>query len=220
MPKQDRNKVEQFRIGTCTKVVPAKPRQELYVFETEIKGVRVIKKTFHDDNRGWFQESFRKSELERILGGKSVEMKQGSISYSKPGVIRGIHGEVQYKMITPLTGRVIGAYVDLRPDSPTFCKWVMLEFDNANLEGARTGVLLEPGIGNSFGVAGNPKEPGAFYIYSVSEEYGQGDPGHSIRYNDEIIGIPWDKYIPNPLISETRDLQLPGVKEVWPDKFK
>ena len=220
MTKQDKNKEEQFKIGTCTKLVPVEPRQELQVFETEIKGVRVIKKSFHDDARGWFQESFRKSELEMILGGKSVEMKQGSISYSMPGVIRGIHGEMQYKMITPLTGRTIGAYVDLRPNSPTFCKWIMLEFDNTSPEGARSGVLLEPGIGNSFGVVSNTEGLGAFYIYSVSEEYNKGDLGHSICYNDQIIAIPWDKYIPNPLISETRDLKLPGVREVWPDKFK
>ena len=220
MPKQDRINKAQYKIGTCSKLVPAEPRQELQVFETEIKGVRVIKKSFHDDARGWFQESFRKSELKQIFGGKSVEMRQGSISYSRPGVIRGIHGEMQYKMITPLTGRLVGAYVDLRPNSPTFTKWVMLEFDNTKSEGARTGVLLEPGIGNSFGVLGGLAAPGAFYIYSVSEEYGQGDPGHSIRFNDEVIGIPWNKYIPNPFISESRDLQLPGVKEVWPDKFK
>ena len=83
------------------------------IFENlAIKNIKVNK-----DNRGFFFESFRNKSFSKN------KFVQDNISYSKKGVIRGMHFQFKYpqtKLITIINGRIFDIVIDLRKKSKTF----------------------------------------------------------------------------------------------------
>jgi dTDP-4-dehydrorhamnose 3,5-epimerase len=71
-------------------------------------------KTF-EDHRGIFSEIFKNSATEPLF--KPV---QSNYSFSKKGVLRGIHRTPYAKLVTCVKGTVYDVCVDLRKDSPTY----------------------------------------------------------------------------------------------------
>ena len=93
--------------------------------DTHIQGLKLITPFVAEDHRGWFLKCFEKGEFERRgIGGQASESFE---SYSKKGVIRGLHYQMgehaQAKLVRVLLGEVFDVCVDLRPQSPTFGKW-------------------------------------------------------------------------------------------------
>lgn len=182
------------------------PEKEPFIRETEISGLLIIRRPRFADERGSFQEEFRIPDIEKVIGRK-VEIRQTQISDSEPRVLRGIHAEPQDKIITPLTGKLLAVIVDLRPDSRTFKKWIMLDIDNTvNLE--RITLFVPEGLGNAFYVY--PDSPKVLYQYAVTKTYDSKTAGMGVRFNDESLGIPWPDM--DPKISD-RDRQLPTLEE-------
>ena len=56
---------------------------------TEIQDVILLEPSVHTDDRGFFAETYKKTEF--IKNGISHEFVQGNHSYSEKGVIRGLH---------------------------------------------------------------------------------------------------------------------------------
>lgn len=102
---------------------------------TIIEGVYIIEVERHGDDRGYFCETFRKSELENALG-YNVDWVQDNESLSQKGVVRGLHWQsgqwAQAKLVRVVRGRIVDVVVDLRADSPTFGRHVMVELDAAS----------------------------------------------------------------------------------------
>lgn len=100
--------------------------------ELEIAGVWKVSSAIHSDNRGMFREWFKSSEVEQITGEK-FDVQQANISTSKRGVIRGIHysnsSTGQGKWVTCVYGSIWDVVVDIRPDSPTYKKWLGVELN-------------------------------------------------------------------------------------------
>src|SRR3954466_4337445 len=87
---------------------------DLAVRETNIPGLYEVDLVVPGDNRGWFKENYQKEKLEK-LGLPSFEIVQNNISFNaEKGVTRGIHAEPWEKFISVASGRVFGAWVDLR----------------------------------------------------------------------------------------------------------
>lgn len=185
---------------------------EPYITETSIKDLLIIRRPRYIDNRGAFQEQYRRSALESKIGRK-VNINQAQISWSKIGVLRGIHFEPQDKIVTPITGRSFCVYLDLRTDSPTFKESLSLEFDNTQNEPQLITVFIPEGVGNSlcvFSKKGDPKPGTVIYQYSVTKEYDPKTAGIGIIATDPELNISWP--IKNAVLSE-RDLKLPSLKE-------
>ena len=93
----------------------------------EIDGCWLIKSPVISDHRGHFREWFKPLEYANVSSMK-FEAKQGNISKSSRGTVRGIHyslaEEGQAKWITCVTGAIKDFIVDIRPNSPTFRKWI------------------------------------------------------------------------------------------------
>ena len=94
----------------------------MQVKETGIEGlVEIIPSIFKDD-RGWFYEFYNKNTFD--LAGINYTFVQENTSFSKKGVIRGLHLQkapfAQGKLVTVLQGKVVDVVVDLRPASKTF----------------------------------------------------------------------------------------------------
>lgn len=103
--------------------------------ETKLKGCFVLEPIIHEDERGYFFESFNHKDFCDAIG-QEVTFVQDNISFSKKGVLRGLHfqkGEhAQAKLISVLQGKIQDVVVDLRKDSPTFGQHLSIELSDEN----------------------------------------------------------------------------------------
>ena len=85
----------------------------------KIKGLKLIKSKIYKDKRGFLREIYKNKLLkDRFLF--------DVMSYSKKGVLRGLHIQIQKsqaKIITVTQGKILDVVVDLRQNSKTFGKY-------------------------------------------------------------------------------------------------
>jgi dTDP-4-dehydrorhamnose 3,5-epimerase len=175
----------------------------MQVKETGIHGLVEIIPPVFPDERGWFYE-FYKAESFRNHGIPSG-FPQENISFSKKGVVRGLHFQrppySQGKLVTVLRGKVLDIAVDIRESSPTFGKVYYCVLD-----GEKHNMLMVPeGFAHGFAAL----EESLFYykctnVYSKSHESG-------IVWNDPDLKIQWP--LDDPMVSE-KDRQLPTFQEL------
>ncbi|MFM9075515.1 MAG: dTDP-4-dehydrorhamnose 3,5-epimerase [Bacteroidota bacterium] len=175
----------------------------MQVLETGISGlVQIIPSVFADD-RGWFMEFTKRSAFARI--GITDEFSQDNISYSRQGVIRGLHLQkapfAQSKLVTVLAGRVIDVAVDLRPGSPTFLKHAAIELS----AGLHNMLYIPAGFAHGFSVLED-----ATFFYKCSTEYNPAAEA-GIRWNDPELAIDWR--VDNPIVS-AKDAILPTAADL------
>lgn len=182
------------------------------IIKTSIPGLLLIERPTYLDERGFFHEVFRLSELEKVTG-KKFRPVQWSHSLSFPRVIRAIHTESWQKIIYPVNGKMFAAFVDARPNSKTFGRVETIKFDNNKKDAPHTAIYISPGIGNSLCVVG--KEP-VHYMYIV-DEYWDNSKARGIAWNDLDLAINWP--VKDPIISQ-RDRNNPTLRELFPEKFK
>jgi len=86
------------------------------------------------------------------------------------------------KTLSCLRGAIYDIIVDVRPDSPTFMKWISIELNEEN----RMSIHVAPGCANAFlTLKGN-----SLIHYYCSKPYNPGlEKG--IRYNDPLFNFKW-----------------------------
>lgn len=95
--------------------------------------VKVIRFARFTDKRGYFTEIYKKSDFKNhphIKFMKGVDFNQVNESYSKKGVIRGLHFQwnpYMAKLIRTIHGHMIDMVLDIRLDSPNFGKIIGYE---------------------------------------------------------------------------------------------
>lgn len=178
------------------------------ILKTSIAGLLILKRPTHEDDRGFFREIFHMDEIESLLDiqFKGVQMNH---AYSKPKVLRGIHGENWNKIVYPVNGEVFIAIVDIRIDSSTFGKVETFIINDQN----RIALFISKGLANSYCIIG---DMAVDYIYLV-DAYWDGSDTRAIAWDDPDLQIEWP--IKNPIISQ-RDKNNPNLRELFPDKFK
>jgi dTDP-4-dehydrorhamnose 3,5-epimerase len=130
-----------------------------------IEGLRRFPLQRHADERGWFAEVVRASELQKPI-------RQMNVSHSRRGVIRGLHYHErgQDDIFVCLAGMVRVVVLD-RTSGETFSEDIGDENPVA---------IYVPGIH----AHGYEALTDALFTYLVTEEYDAADP-------DEL-GIPWN----------------------------
>src|SRR5918996_1810577 len=96
------------------------------VTRTDIPEVMVLEPRVHQDERGFFLESYNRRTF-REATGLAVEFVQDNISFSVRNVLRGLHYQIlqaQGKLVQVMAGEIFDVAVDLRRASPTFGKWI------------------------------------------------------------------------------------------------
>lgn len=111
----------------------------LKVESLSIPEVKIISYQRFSDNRGYFTETFRQSDLGNFLP-RDFKVIQINESYSKKFVFRGLHLQYQpkmAKMVRVIEGEIIDFFLDLRKKSPTFGKIsaYRLTYEKKNGEG-------------------------------------------------------------------------------------
>ncbi|MCQ1949500.1 dTDP-4-dehydrorhamnose reductase [Arthrobacter sp. zg-Y859] len=173
---------------------------------TPIPGVVVFDLPVHGDNRGWFKENWQRSKM-AALGLPDFGPVQNNISFNETaGTTRGIHAEPWDKYISVATGRVFGAWVDLR-EGPTFGRTFHHVLDPSQA------IFIPRGVGNAF----QTLEDGTAYTYLVNDHWSADAQEKYTFLNlaDPTAAIPW----PIPLDSaetSAKDKAHPFLPEVAP----
>lgn len=171
----------------------------------EIKDVILIKPKVFGDNRGFFMESYKKSDF--INNGIDIEFNQDNHSKSTAHVLRGLHYQAypysQAKLVRCSRGRIYDVAVDLRPNSKTFKKYIKVELSENN----KQMLFIPEGFAHGFVVL----SPEAELLYKASGEYNPlADRG--VLWNDEDININWEIDF-EPILSD-KDKKQPKLKEI------
>ena len=164
----------------------------------------VIPKVFKDD-RGFFLESYKKSDF--IANGIVDDFKQDNYSKSSKGVLRGLHYQAspkeQAKLVRCCRGKIFDVAVDIRKSSKTFGHWVgeILSEENNHI------LYIPAGFAHGFVVLSDTAE----IIYKTSNEYSK-EHDRGILWNDPDININWGIDF-MPVLSEKDKIQ-PLLKDI------
>ena len=174
----------------------------MQIKKTGFEGLLEIIPTIYQDERGWFYEFYKETAFsEHGIDKKFVQENQ---SFSKRGVIRGLHLQVephaQAKLVTVISGKVLDVVVDLRKESATFQKVYY-----CMLEGERRNMLMVPeGFAHGFAALED-----SVFFYKCSNFYNKAAE-NGILWSDPDLNIDWQ--VKNPIVSK-KDMELPPLKE-------
>lgn len=167
--------------------------------ELELKGAYLISNFYAGDNRGGFTKSFEKDIYKNA--GIEFQLNETFASRSMKNVIRGLHFQThnpQAELVSVVAGKVWDVIVDLRPDSPSYKRWISRELSAEN----HLSFYVPRGFAHGFASL----EDNAVMLYQCDGKYDpETDTG--IRFDDPDIGIEWpvDESV---AIHSGRDLQL------------
>ena len=169
----------------------------------EIEGLVLIEPRIFKDERGFFLESYKKSDF--IANGIDYNFVQDNHSLSSKNVVRGLHFQRdpkgQGKLVRVLSGSAWDVAVDIRKGSSTYLKWMSFELSGDN----KKMLFIPPGFAHGFLALTDD----VHLLYKCTEEYDAGlDAG--FRWNDPDIGVAWP--VQNPVVSE-KDIILPYMKD-------
>ena len=152
---------------------------------TPIAGALLIDLEPRNDSRGSFARAFCKREF--AAQGIDLEIAQCNLARtSHAGVIRGLHYQEkpaeEKKLVRCLSGAVLDALIDMRPDSPTYREVFSVRLDPEN----RKALFIPAGVAHGYQTLADNTE--FFYMtdqfYSPSVERG-------VRFDDPRLGIQW-----------------------------
>lgn len=174
------------------------------VTPTALDGVLIIEPHLHVDERGWLMESWHQRDFDAAVG-HAVRFVQDNHSYSKQGVLRGLHYQLppyaQGKLIRVLQGKIYDVAVDLRRRSPSFGRWIGVELNADD----RRQLWLPPGLAHGYFVLGDSAE----LFYKVTAHYAP-TAERCIRWDDPHLDIVWPIHGKQPLLSP-RDASAPAL---------
>lgn len=182
-----------------------------FIFEKQkIEDVILVKPKVFGDNRGFFMETYKKSDF--FSNGIKVEFNQDNHSKSTAHVLRGLHYQAkpygQAKLVRCSKGRIYDVAVDLRPESVTFGKYVKVELSQDN----KHMLFIPEGFAHGFVVLSDSAE----LLYKASGEYNpKADRG--VFWNDNDINIDWEIDF-EPVLSE-KDKNQPLFKNLNPEEL-
>ena len=163
------------------------------ITQTALSDLLVIDIDFFKDERGFFIESWHKSDFAKA--GVPYEFVQDSHSASTYGVLRGLHYQDMRapmgKLVRCTVGRILDVAVDLRVSSATLGKAFTIELSADN----KTQVYVPAGFAHGFATLSDYCE----VQYKQTEFYRPETEG-GIAWNDPDVGIPWPYR--NPILSE------------------
>ena len=169
--------------------------------EQSLNGVYVLFPKVHKDARGYFFESFKKAEFEKILNCNFVQ--DNEVFNHSANTIRGLHYQLenpQGKLVHVLSGAIKDVVVDIRKNSSSFGESFLVTLNQRNHK-----MLFVPeGFAHGYLVL----EPNTIVQYKCTNYYNPKSE-YGIKWNDSEIGIPWG--VSDPILSE-KDNSLPSLK--------
>ena len=171
---------------------------------TPIPGLVVWDLPVQGDARGWFKENWQREKM-TAAGLPDFGPVQNNISFNDAaGTTRGIHAEPWDKWVSVATGRIFGAWVDLR-EGPTFGTVFTSELDPSQA------IFVPRGVGNSY----QTLAPDTAYTYLVNDHWSPTAEYTFLNLADETAAIDWPIPLDQVEISP-KDLAHPRLADVTP----
>jgi dTDP-4-dehydrorhamnose 3,5-epimerase len=172
--------------------------------ETHLTGAYVIDPEPSPDERGLFARTWCDTEFGSR--GLSPRIRQCSTSFnSRRGTLRGMHYQAapyaEVRLVRCTRGAIHDVIIDLRPDSPTFCRYFGVELTAEN----RRAVYVPEGFAHGFQTLEDCSE----VFYQMSESY-RADHARGVRWDDPTFGIVWPDT--DERVMSTRDRQYPDFR--------
>lgn len=177
------------------------------ILDLPLAGLKLLRPRVFPDARGYFLETWQQKALANL--GFSEKFVQDNMSFSKQGVLRGLHYQYptwQGKLVLVLQGEIFDVTVDIRRDSPTFGKWYGVTLDDRRHEQ----LYIPRGFAHGFCVTSET----ARVMYKCTDYYAPSEE-YTLLWNDPAIGIEWP--IRNPILADKdthgkplKDAFIPG----------
>jgi dTDP-4-dehydrorhamnose 3,5-epimerase len=163
-----------------------------------------IEPTVFGDSRGWFMETYKRSDF--AANGIPEELRQDNHSRATSrGVLRGLHYQkdpaAQGKLVRCTVGAVYDVSVDIRKGSPTYGRWVGVELTEAN----HRMVWVPEGFAHGFCTLSDASE----VLYKATAEY-SAIHDRGIRWDDPTLAIAWPTRTPT---LSAKDAQAPFLAD-------
>ncbi|HZC74171.1 MAG TPA: dTDP-4-dehydrorhamnose 3,5-epimerase [Jatrophihabitans sp.] len=173
--------------------------------ERAIAGLWELRLKTVTDDRGTVREFLRASAFAELGVPAPDRWTQINLTRTRRGAVRGLHGEAVTKLIGLASGTALGAYLDARPDSPTYGT-VVTEQLEVGMQ-----VLVPPGVCNGFQAITDCE-----YLYLFDAEWQPDMPGVAVRPTDPALGIAWPLPIDaiDPATISAKDATAPLFAEL------
>lgn len=173
---------------------------------TSIEDLLVITPKVFEDERGYFFESYNEALFRE--NGIDIKFIQDNQSFSKYGVIRGLHLQLppfaQTKLVRVLQGEILDVAVDIRKNSKTYGQHFSVLLSDEN----KKQLLIPQGFAHGFSVL----SPTAVVSYKVDQLYDKNSE-RGIRFDDPSLNIDW-KIDSKECIVSAKDQILGGLKDL------
>jgi dTDP-4-dehydrorhamnose 3,5-epimerase len=179
------------------------------IIVTPIEDLVILEPDIYKDDRGFFMETYNDEKYQEVLKGRSFV--QDNFSYSKKGVIRGMHLQIEHsqgKLVSVVAGSVYDVAVDLRANSSTFGQCFGIELSSENFRQ----LWIPPGFAHGFQTISDY----AKFTYKCTELYDPSDE-ECLKWNDIDLSICWKDI--EPIVSEkdSQGLTLCEFKQKYND---
>tara|TARA_Y100001970_G_C14249605_1_gene870806 strand:- start:3204 stop:3725 length:522 start_codon:yes stop_codon:yes gene_type:complete len=155
------------------------------ILDTDIEDLKLIEPRVFNDERGYFFESFNQKKFKKEIG--NIVFVQDNESYSKYGVLRGLHYQKapyeQSKLVRVIKGEIQDVAVDLRLESPTYLKHFSCILNEQN----KKQLFIPKGFAHGFLVLSNY----AIVNYKTDKHY-HPDYETTILFNSKDLAIKWN----------------------------
>src|SRR5262245_11796279 len=178
------------------------------VLPSELPGVLIIEPDVFRDERGFFLESYHEGKY--AAAGIAGPFVQDNHSFSCRNALRGLHAQSrrpQAKLVRAVEGEMFDVAVDIRPDSPSFKRWVGVRLSGDNFRQ----LYIPPGFAHGFCALSERLhvEYSCTALYHPSDEL-------ALAWNDPELAIAWP--VEQPLLSpkDARAPRLDALRERLP----
>ncbi|HEY0219336.1 MAG TPA: dTDP-4-dehydrorhamnose 3,5-epimerase, partial [Afipia sp.] len=157
------------------------------------------------DDRSHFFESFNQQRFDELIA-QNVPFVQDNQSFSKKGVVRGLHYQLppmaQGKLVRVVAGEIFDVVVDIRKGSPQFGNWVGEILNAQN----KKQIWIPKGFAHGFQVLSDTAE-----VFYKTTDYWSASHERAIRWDDPTIAVAWPLK-DAPVISE-KDRSAPSLRD-------
>jgi dTDP-4-dehydrorhamnose 3,5-epimerase len=167
--------------------------------ELELPGVYELTPRIYYDERGHFFETYNEETFQKL--GVTTKFVQDNQSFSKKGVVRGLHFQAppfaQAKLVRVISGKVIDVVVDCRKNSPNFGQHLSLELSSI----LNNMLYIPEGFAHGFSALED-----SIFHYKCSKVFNKNSE-MGIHPLDQELKINW---LLDSKIFSTKDLDLPN----------
>ncbi len=183
--------------------------KDVQIKSLAIPEIKVVRFGRYRDERGYFTEPFRESDIKVFTD--SERIVQTNESFSAAGVIRGLHFQwnpYMGKLVRTVSGHMVDIIVDIRVGSPTFGRGIMYDMPSDRQSEYAECVWLPPGFAHgSYFKADSLIEYYCTGEYSAGCEAGISPAALDIDWSlcDENLKKDFDKLLKEGAIWSDKD---------------